>query len=295
MSLSDLWQRIEARYESFPPQLQRAALYVREHPQVVALHSMRALSSQAGVSPAAMSRLAQALDLENWESLQTAHREWLTEKRQNVFSDQAGKLLDRTRVPHGEDDLLDAIRAAEIANVDAAFTPLTRTALDEAVELLTGPPSITVFGIRSCFPVAFFIHYSLSLFSSNTRLTMGTGGVLLDDLDHLRPGDAFIVVSVAPYSREAVEATRRAKDGGARIVALTDGPLSPIAVLADVTLVAGNTIPAYIASPIGLLALAQALTTLLFTRGGDDALAALRRRETALAARSAYLPSGKTT
>lgn len=294
MTLDDLWQRIAARYESLSPQLQRAARFVREHPQDVALGSMRALSSRAKVSPAAMSRLAHSLDLENWETLQTAHRDWLTEERQTVFSDRAGKLIDRTRMPEGEDGLIDAIRDAEIANVEAAFLPHTRTALDEAVTLLAGAPSITVFGIRSCFPVAFSIHYSLSLFSSGTRLATGTGGVLLDELDHLFPGDAFIVVSVTPYSREAVEAARRAKESGARIVALTDGPLSPIAVLADVTLVAGNSSPAYIASPIGLLAVAQALTTLLFTRGGDDALSALRRREAALAARSAYLPSGKT-
>lgn len=295
MSLLDIWQRLEARYVSFSPQLQRAARFVREHPQDVALSSMRGLSSRAGVSPAAMSRLAQALDIENWEAFQAEHRNWLTTGRHDVFSDRAGRLLDSMKMPHGEDGLLDAIRAAETANVEAAFKPQTRTALDEAATLLIEAPSITVFGIRSCFPVAFSIHYSLSLFSSGTRLATGTGGVLFDELDHLRPGDAFIVVSVDPYSREAVEAARHATNVGARIVALTDGPLSPIALLADVTLIAGNASPAYIASPIGLLALAQGLTTLLFARAGDEALAALRRREAALAARSAYLPSGNRT
>ncbi|MHB2267430.1 MurR/RpiR family transcriptional regulator [Aliihoeflea sp. PC F10.4] len=295
MSLPDIWQRLEARYDGFSPQLQRAARFVREHPQDVALNSMRTLSSRAGVSPAAMSRLTQALDIENWEAFQAEHRDWLTTERQGVFSNRAGRLLDSMKLLQGEDVLLDAIRDAEMANVETAFAPQTRRMIDKAAALLIEAPSITVFGIRSCFPVAFSIHYSLSLFSTGARLATGTGGALLDELDHLRPGDAIIIVSVDPYSREAVEAARRAQEAGARIVALTDGPLSPIALLAEVALVAGNAGPAYIASPIGLLALAQGLTTLLFARGGDDALAALRRRESALATRSAYLPSGKQT
>lgn len=292
MSLHDIWQRLELRYDSFSPQLKRAARYVREHPQEVALNSMRTLSSRAGVSPAGMTRLAQALDLENWQALQAAHGDWLTGARDDVFSGQAGKLLDAMKTPQGEGELLDAIRSAEMANVHAAFEPQARQALDMAATFLIDAPSITVFGIRSCFPVAFSIYYSLSLFSPAARLATGTGGVLFDELDHLRPGDAFIIVSVDPYSREAVEAARHASDVGARILALTDSPLSPISLLADLPLIASNTSPAYIASPIGLLALAQGLMTLLFARAGDEALSALRRREAALAARSAYLPSG---
>ncbi len=291
MSLQDIWQRIEARYESFSPQLQHAARFVREHPEDVALTSMRGLATRAGVSPAAMSRLTQALGFESWDALQARHRDWLTLGRQGVFSGPADKLLTGIKAPGAEDVFLDALRAAECNNVDAAFAPMSRDALKRAVNLLGNARSISVFGIRSCFPVAFSIHYSLSLFSRHARLATGTGGVLLDELDHLGEKDALIVISVAPYSREALDAARRGKDVGARIVALTDSPLSPIALLGDVALVAGNASPAYIASPIGLLAMAQALTTLLFTRAGDDALVALRRREAALAAASAYLPT----
>lgn len=295
MSLHDIWQRLEVRYDSFPPQLKRAARYVRENPQEVALNSLRALSSHAGVSPAAMSRLVQALDVESWQALQAEHGDWLKKVQHDVFSVQAGKLLDSMKMPHGEGELLDAIHNAEMANVHAAFEPQARRTLDEAATGLGNASSISVFGIRSCFPVAFSIYYSLSLFSSSARLATGTGGVLLDELDHLRAGDALIIVSVDPYSREAVEATRHARDAGAYIVALTDSPVSPIALLSDHSLIASNTTPAYIASPIGLLALAQSLVTLLFARAGDKALDVLRHRETALAARSAYLPQGKTT
>lgn len=290
MALQEIWQRIETRYGAFPPQLRRAARFVRENPQDVALHSLRTLSRQAGVSPTSMTRLMQALDFDAWETFQAEHRVWLTSDSRGVFSGRADRLISRSRAPGSEDLLLDAIAAAERDNVARALEPAVRQALARAADMLVAAPAVAIAGIRSCFPVAFSLHYSLSLFMPDARLMMGMGGALLDELHHLREDDALVVISVAPYSRETVEVARHARRAGVRVVAVTDGPLTPIARQADVTIVAANDSPAHIASPIGPIAAVQALALLVLARAGDGALEALRRREATLEATSAYLP-----
>ena len=290
MSIQEVWHRIESRYGAFSPQIQRAARFVREHPQDVALHSLRSLAGRAGVSPTSMTRLMQALEFDTWDDFQSRHRQWLTEGRRGVFSGRADRLISDARRPGAEDLLLDAMAQAERANLDAALAPQSRAALRGAAELLAAAPLIAIAGVRSCFPVAFSLHYALSLFLPGTRLMTGAGGSLLDDLHHLREGDALVVISVAPYSRETIEAARHARAAGVRVVGITDGPLTPVARLSDATLVATNDSPAHIASPIGPLAVAQALAILMLARAGEGALKALRRREATLEATSAYLP-----
>ncbi len=289
MPVEAIWQQIDQRYDGFPPQLRRAARYVRDHPQDVALNSLRAIAGKAGVSPTSMTRLMQALKFENFDEFQEQHRRWLTHGKAAIFSRRAGELIDVVRTPAAEDLLVADFLSAEKANLDAALAPHRLKALKRAAEIVAAAPGVAVAGLRSCFPVAFSLHYALSLFIPRTWLMMGSGGSFLDDLYHVGKGDVFVVVSVAPYSRDIVEAARHMADRGVDVIAITDGNLTPIARLASVVLVAENASPAHIASPIGPIAVAQALALLTLARAGPAALEALRHRETVLAATHAYL------
>lgn len=289
MPVEAIWQQINQRYDGFSPQLRRAARYVRDNPQDVALNSLRTLAGKAGVSPTSMTRLMQALQVENFDAFQDMHRRWLTRGREAPFSRRAGELIDVTRTPAARDMLVSDFLAAEQANLTAALAPGRRDALNRAAEVIAAAPGVAVAGLRSCFPVAFSLHYALSLFMPRAWLLMGAGGSLLDDLYHLDKGDAFVVVSVAPYSRDIVEAVRHVAERGVDVIAITDGNLTPIARLAKVVLVAENASPAHIASPIGPIAVAQSLALLALAASGPAALEAVRHRESMLAATHAYL------
>jgi DNA-binding MurR/RpiR family transcriptional regulator len=236
-----------------------------------------------------MTRLLQALDFDAYQHFQAEHRQWLTGEQDGVFSSRAGRLISGTRAPGAEEALLDAIAGAEQANVAAAMAPQARAALREAADMLLAAPAVAVLGIRSCFPVAFSLHYTLSLFMPGVRLMTGIGGSPLDELHHLHEGDVMVAITVAPYSRETVEAARYSRRRKVRLIAISDGNLTPVSRIADTVLVAANDSPAHIASPIGPLAVVQALASLTLARAGENALKTMRAREAALEATSAYL------
>lgn len=294
MSVQEIWERIDASYEHFSPQLKRGARFVRENPEEVALQSLRTVATRAGVSPASMTRLLQALNVANWECFQARHRHWLTGGRVRVFSGRAERLIGEARKAGSEDSLLDAIALAEQENVRAALEPSLRADLQEAAKLVGSAPAIAILGIRSSFPVAYSLHYTLSLFMRGVRLMAATGGALHDDINHLRKGDLLIVISVSPYSRAVAEISRLATQAGVRIIAITDSPLSPVARLAAVTLLARNDGPTPIPTPIGPLTVAQALASLVLARAGNEALEVMSQREAMLDAMAAYLPAENT-
>jgi len=289
MCLDPVWKRIDELFGGFPPQLRRAAQFVRDRPQDVAFSSLRSLSRKAGVSPASMTRLFQSLDFQTFDAFQDEHRQWLAEGARGAFSGRAERLVGGTEEAGAQDALLDAVIEAERANVAAALEGERRRLLKDAARMIVDAPAVIVAGMRSCFPVAYSLYYALSLFLLDVRIMTGTGGSMLDDLRLVRPDDVLVVVSVQPYSRETVEAARLARGGGARVIAMTDSALSPIARLAELTLVTGNASPAHIASPIGPLAAAHALASLALALRGEAAVSALKEREAALESISAYL------
>src|SRR5690606_32651221 len=124
------------------PQLRRAARYVRDHPQDVALNSMRALAGKAGVSPTSMTRLMQALEFDHFDEFQEVHRRWLTRRPNAPFSRRAGELIDVVRTPADEDLLMGELLTAERANLETSLSPERRQALTRAAEIIASAPGV---------------------------------------------------------------------------------------------------------------------------------------------------------
>ncbi|BBI48737.1 hypothetical protein HORIV_11580 [Vreelandella olivaria] len=68
-----LREQIIAQYDAMSAQLQQAARYVLEHPEEVALVSMREVARYADVQPATMTRLAKYLGLPGYDELRAQH------------------------------------------------------------------------------------------------------------------------------------------------------------------------------------------------------------------------------
>ena len=81
-------------------------------------------------------------------------------------------------------------------------------------------------------------------------------------------GDALVVASFAPDSREALRVAEAAKAAGCKLLALTDSAASPLSLLADETLLFAIQSPSFFPSVAAGTALAQALLELLASRAG---------------------------
>jgi DNA-binding MurR/RpiR family transcriptional regulator len=262
-----------------PPRLQAVGRYVAGHAFDAATRSMRDLAGAAGASPAAFTRLAQALGYEGWEGLRGALIEASRPAPTAPFSRRVAgrKALPRAMV---EAD------AAMLARLDSA-------PIEEAAAALHQAPRIWVAGFRSCRAVATLLHYQLRLFRpAEVRLV---GGAAPEDLDlgAFASGDAVITIGFAPYSRPSVQTARAAHEAGCVTVALADDPRAPMAEGArHLLLFDAAASPGFFPSLTGAFSLAHALVAASFSLGGETALMRLRESEARLAATSQYVAPG---
>ncbi len=266
-------QRLEDAFPGLSPQLRQAARFVLDRPEDVALHSMRQLASRAGVHPSTMVRLARAMDFPGYVDFREPFRERLRGGASG-YVDRARSLQARGR-DNETAVLIGDMLSADLANLQESFAAIGAEQLGESARALAAARRVYVVGLRSCYPVAFFFHYSWRMFEGKTVLLDGRGGTFADGLRTITGEDAVLAISFAPYTREVVEAVAHARDRGACIVAITDSAVSPLARRADVPLIVSTESPTFFHSIVASLAVVQALVALLVARGGEEALAAL--------------------
>jgi DNA-binding MurR/RpiR family transcriptional regulator len=274
---------IRARFADMSPQFQAGAAFLLDHPEEVAVSSMRKLAEQAAVQPAALVRLAQQLGFPGWNEL----REVFVARVRATPEPMANRARSLVK-PSAKEALGANLLAAQRHNLDVAGAQNARLIVDTA-KLLRKAAHVHVAGFRSCYPVAFGLVYAYRLFRSSVSLLTGEAGTLEMQLRGIDRRSATIVVSYAPYSVEAARVAQAAHEQGSRLVAITDSAVAPVALNADKVLIFGHDSRSFFPSMIGATAIAESLVAHLLALEGDGAVAALEKAETELYGKGAYV------
>ncbi len=292
MDSAPLADRIVESFDDLTPQVQAAARFVLEHPQDVALLSMREQARRAGVPPVTMLRLARQLGFEDYKAFRHIHAAALRPGGTR-FSDKAQGLQKRAR-HGGAASLAEQMEQSFSRQVGGLTAHNGAEALPEAAAAIERARRVYVLGLRSCFAVAYHFAYVYGLFRDNGLLLDGPGDTGMDALRHAGPQDALLGISLAPYTRAAVAQVDFAASRRVSIVAITDSPLSPLARAAQSSLLVPTDGPSFFHGVTPAFAAAETLLALLAARAGDKALAAIRNAEVQLGAFDTYWTARKT-
>ncbi|MDO9359597.1 MAG: MurR/RpiR family transcriptional regulator [Polaromonas sp.] len=269
--------------EGLSPELLRAARWIESHPREVALHSMRECGRRAGLAPATLTRLAQALGFQGFEAIKHLCQESFS--AQGGYAGRAEVLQASARK---DKDWLTLLNESQHANA-ASVGGLNQAAqLEAAADAMLKARRVYFLGLRASHGLALHLHYTYGLLASNGVLVQGVGGTMDDQIGEMGEGDLLVVTSSASYTRQTVEAVARARAQGAGVVAMTDSALSPIARSATHTLLFRTDSPSYFHSMVGALALTEALAAAVAVRGGRKVLAHLQTRQDRLESEGAY-------
>ena len=92
---TDLREKLISDYAKLSPQMQKAARYILDHPNDVALRSMRALARAANVPPSTVTRLMSAIGVENWRDFRDHYQDRLLDNPASYA--QRARETQRTR------------------------------------------------------------------------------------------------------------------------------------------------------------------------------------------------------
>lgn len=273
---------IRHRFPDMSPQFQSAARYLLEHPQDIAVESMRSIAGRAGVQPPTMVRLAQSLGYVGWSKLREI---FIAQVRSQPvpYASRARALVERG----GSQSLISESFRVQQENLQRTEVENPQ-ALLRVASMLSSARTVHIAGFRACYPIAFTFHYLYGFLRTSATLLSGEGGTLETQLRLITSEDATVVFSFAPYSREARMVTTAAKQAGSRIVAITDSVVAPIALIADEVVLISVASSSFFPSIVAGIAVSETLLEILVSQGGDEAVAKIADSERYLHQSRAY-------
>jgi len=283
-SFDQLAALIRARFSELSPQFQTGAAFLLDHPDEVAVSSMRKVAERAQVQPASLVRLSQQLGFPGWNELRNLFVARVRTRPEPLAS-RARSLVKGS----AKDALANDLLIAQQHNLDVTAAHNARVTV-EAARLLRRAAHVHVAGFRSCYAVAFGLVYGYRLFRSSVSLLTGEAGTLEMQLRTIERDSATIVISFAPYSVEAARVAEAALEKGSKLIAITDSAVSPIALNADKVLIFSHESPSFFPSLVAPTAIAESLVAHLLALEGADAVAQLEIAERSLHAKGAYVP-----
>jgi DNA-binding MurR/RpiR family transcriptional regulator len=274
---------LRQRFGELSPAMQQVARYVLDHPNDIVTSSMRTVGTRADSTPATLVRFAQHLGYAGWPQLKTA----LTAEMglgPEAYGARARHLVGRVK---------DSTLTGEMFEVQRRNLEITQRQIDatlaSACALLEKAGAVHAAGFRACFPIAFSFVYVYRIFRDSVHLIDGQGGSLEMQHRALAKGDALVVISFAPYSREALQVAQAAKAAGCKVLAVTDSVASPLSLLADETLLFAIRSPSFFPSIAAGIAVTEALLELLASRAGKSVVKRIDQAEAQLFRSGAYL------
>lgn len=232
------------------------------------------VARRVAVSEASVVRTARALGFDGYPQFRDAFRTYFVERMSTVTR------VRLTAAPRrGDADIIDEVIGTDLANLEATRRRLDPKALSKAAELIGGARKVYVVGLRSLFSLAWLLHFSLTLILANSRLVTPGVGDVSEQLEDVEPRDVVVGISFERYARATVELFRACLAQGARGIAITDKPTSPLAEGAEVVLEAQTRLSSFIDSYVGPTAIVNILLTLVAAKRRRKVLRALARRE----------------
>lgn len=231
--------RITAEYDTLSKQLKVIAKYVEQHRDHIGIEGIQQLAASCQVQPSAVVRFAKHFGFSGFSEMQVVFREGLTRQ---LAPSRNYRARIRDIIDSGAGSLSSVEIAREfLAGSQAAMheleANLDEAAFKKAVDMLRKTDCIWIAASRRSFPIAVYLDYALQHTDKRVCLMSALGNMHLGQMRSVRTGDVMLAISFAPYAEETLAAVALAQERGARVIAITDSRMSPLAKDAEAVLI----------------------------------------------------------
>jgi DNA-binding MurR/RpiR family transcriptional regulator len=205
------------------PAISLFAAWALDHPDEIALFSLREVALRAQANPNTVYRFAVALGYSGFDACRRNFQSAFMRPLQS-YGERAQRLVDRD-----EGGLIEGIRRTTALNVDSVLSPENASSIQDAADLLLTARHVHCIGVRSSFALAHYLSYTgLMAFPSFSRPIVEAGSIL-DVLSGANEADVAVLITFSRYSSELLRAHKVATERGVRVIAISDSYASPIA------------------------------------------------------------------
>lgn len=221
-TIADLQDRLQEMITDAPRRMQDCAVYLAAHSDRIAISTVAELAKGAGVAPSALMRFCQLIGFSGFSEMQRLFRDSYAP----ALPDYAAR-LEALR-DQGQDSptaILCEFAEASRKSLEILINDVNPEALERAADCLAAAGLIHLIGLRRAYPISSYLAYALEKMSVPAILHDQAGR--LDHSRAMRPGDAVVAISFAPYTPETLALVDDAVTRGLPVVAITDSLTGP--------------------------------------------------------------------
>ena len=239
------------------------AAYIINHYDTAAFITASKLGDTVGVSESTVVRFACALGYDGYPELQKKLQELIRARLTNVQRMGLGADMP-------EDELVRWSLRNDITSLRHIKEILDYAQVQKVADCILQASHVYIMGLRSSAPLAQFFWYYLNyIVSKSSLVTSSIGGDIFGQLMHAKAGDVVVAISFPRYSARVVDGAEFARKNGAKIIAVTDNMLSPLAQFADESLFVYSDMNLFVDSLVAPLSVLSALALLVGMREKD--------------------------
>lgn len=255
----ELLERLNHSGKRLSKSHRRIAECIVTHYDKAAFMTASKLGEYVGVSESTVVRFAAALGYEGFPQLQKALQELIRHRL------TATQRLEMTG-DMGHAQVLNKVLKTDMQNIRATLDELNLETFDAVIESILQARNIYVLGLRASAPLAEFLgHYLNFIFPNVHTVTSGVSDVF-EQIARIGDEDVLIGISFPRYTSHTVKAMKFARSRGATLIAITDGPLSPLHAEANLCLTAKSEMASFVDSLAAPISLINALIVALSQR-----------------------------
>ncbi len=262
-SKKDLLLLIESEYTRLSKGQKLIADYITTHYDKAAFMTASKLGEKVGVSESTVVRFANALGFSGYPSLQKALHELIKNKLTTV------QRLSMSNDFTEKNDIVEKVLKADMANIKTTLNEIDVEAFEKVIDNICEAKRVYILGLRSSTALASYLGFYLSLMLDNVKVVSFGISDIFEQLLTVSKDDLVIGISYPRYSRKTLDAFEYIKNQECKMVGISDSLMSPIASMADYTLIAKSSMVSFVDSLVAPLSLINAIIVAVGMRKKD--------------------------
>lgn len=254
----DILVRIKEKMNTMSKSHKAIAGYIMEHYDQAVFMTAAKLGETLGISESTVVRFASGIGYEGYPEFQKALEEWVKNKLSSV--QKMGAKYGQS----SQSEILSSVLHADMEKIQDTIGNLDPNAFEMAVNGILEAKNIYIIGLRSCAPLADFLHFYLNMIRGNVTLLNSTSiSETFEQMIRIDEEDVIIGISFPRYSMRTLKALEFANDRNAKVISLTDSIHSPMCLYSSCNLLARSDMVSIVDSLVAPLSVINALVVAL--------------------------------
>lgn len=272
----DVISRINEKYNKMSKSHKAIAGFIYDHYDQAVFMTAAKMGETLGISESTVVRFASGLGYEGYPEFQKALEEWVKNQLNSV--QKIGAKYGQST----QSEILTSVLNADIEKIQDTIHNMDPQAFELAVNIILEARNVYIIGLRSCAPLAEFLHFYLNMIRGNVKLLNTTSvSETFEQMIRIDNRDAIIGISFPRYSMRTLKAMEFANDRNAKVITITDSVHSPMNLYSSCNLLARSDMVSIVDSLVAPLSVINALVVAMCLKRPQEVKHSLEMLESA--------------